>query len=106
MRSLLLTIIFIAIPVIPLSNAKCGADDSDAGGSFFLRRRFELPLEPNAEAVEVAPTTSSWGPDPLLLQLGARVDDLTLPDAGGTEISLGDYLGHKNLIVTTYRAHW
>jgi hypothetical protein len=76
------------------------------GSPFFLRRRFELPLRPTAEAVEVAPTTSRWGPDRELLQLGDRMGELTLPDAGGAEISLGDYLGDGYLIVTTYRAHW
>ncbi len=32
--------------------------------------------------------------------------DFTLPQYGGTEISLSDYLGKKNIIITTYRAHW
>ena len=78
----------------------------DAEGAFFLRRRFELALETGAEAVEVPPTRLSWGPDASLLQLGSKVGDLTLPDAGGADISLGDYLGKSNLLVTTYRAHW
>jgi hypothetical protein len=79
---------------------------SGEGRAFFLRRRFELALEPGAEATEVAPDVSSWGPDGQLLQIGSKAPGLVLPDAGGGEVALDDYLGEKNLIVTTYRAHW
>ena len=58
------------------------------------------------DAVEVPATTSKWGVDEKLLQIGDKATDFVLPRADGSEVALEPYLGEKNIIVTTYRAHW
>ncbi len=73
---------------------------------FFIRRRLELPLAPGATAVEVDPNNSEWGPDRQLLQIGDVATDFNLPRADGSSVALNTFRGHKNVLVTTYRAHW
>ncbi len=90
----------IAFSVIAYVSAE---NEEDA---YFLRRRFELPVKGLADAVEVASTTSSWGTDEALLQIGDKAAPFTLPLADGTKLDLAEHLGKKNVIVTTYRAHW
>ncbi len=74
--------------------------------SFFIRRRFALDVKPRAQAVGVAAVKSDWGIDTHLLQIGDPAEDFSLPKAFDPPIGLGNYLGQKNIIVTTYRAHW
>ncbi len=71
----------------------------------FLRRRLALPLKPGATAKEVEATPSDWGGDKHL-QLGDKAEDFDLPSADDTTASLAQFRGKKNVIVTTYRAHW
>lgn len=78
----------------------------DAGEHSFLRRRLELPLAPGAEAREGDAADSSWGKDETLLQIGQRAADFELPRGDGSPVALTDYIGDKNIIVTTYRAYW
>jgi len=85
-----------------LAYVKPGGETPD----YFMRRRFELLIEPGVEAAEVAATDSSWGVDERRLQLGDEAADFTLPRADGTTVALADYIGKKNIIVTTYRAFW
>ena len=74
--------------------------------SFFIRRRFALDVKPRAQAVGVMAGKSDWGIDKHLLQIGDPADDFSLPKAFDPPIGLSNYLGQKNIIVTTYRAHW
>ncbi len=74
--------------------------------SFFIRRRFTLDVKPRAQAVGVVAARSDWGLDKHLLQIGDAAEDFSLPKAFDPPIGLGNYLGQKNIIVTTYRAHW
>ncbi len=74
--------------------------------SFFIRRRFALDVKPRAQAVGVVAAKSDWGIDKQLLQIGDPAEDFSLPKAFDPPIGLGNYLGQKNIIVTTYRAHW
>lgn len=74
--------------------------------SFFIRRRFALDVKPRAQAVSVVAAQSDWGIDKHLLQIGDPAEDFSLPKAFDPPIGLGNYLGQKNIIVTTYRAHW
>ena len=74
--------------------------------SFFIRRRFALDVKPRAQALGVLPAQSDWGIDKHLLQIGDPADDFSLPKAFDPPIGLSNYLGQKNIIVTTYRAHW
>ena len=74
--------------------------------SFFVRRRLVVPVAAGAKGVESAPTDSSWGIDRDLLQIGDVASDFSLPKAFDPPIGLSNYLGQKNVIVTTYRAHW
>ena len=74
--------------------------------SFFIRRRFTLDVKPRAQAVGVVGAQSDWGIDKHLLQIGEPAEDFSLPKAFDPPIGLGNYLGQKNIIVTTYRAHW
>ena len=76
-----------------------------AEDAMFLRRRLLLPVSARAKAESVAPTSSAWGTDNVL-QIGDKADDFTLPRASGQKVSLSRYAGKKNVIVTTYRAHW
>jgi hypothetical protein len=75
------------------------------GQSYYLRRRLELPLAPQAVAVAGDAANSKWGVENTL-HIGDKADDFSLPRADGTTRSLSEYLGKKNIIVTTYRAHW
>ncbi len=74
--------------------------------SFFIRRRFTLDVKPRAQAVGVAAGKSDWGIDKHLLQIGDPAEDFSLPKAFDPPIGLGNYLGQKNIVVMTYRAHW
>ncbi len=74
--------------------------------SFFIRRRFTLDVKPRAQAVGVVAVKSDWDTDKHLLQIGDPAEDFSLPKAFDPPIGLGNYLGQKNVIVTTYRAHW
>ena len=73
--------------------------------SWFVRRRLTLPLKPNATAVPASPDVSDWGKEDLL-QIGEPAAAFSLPTADGSTVSLDQYLGKKNIIVTTYRAYW
>lgn len=78
----------------------------DGSKDYFLRRRYEIPVAVDGEGEEVAATKSDWGTDEKLLQLGDKVSNFTLPRPDGTSFSLSEYIGKKNIIVSTYRAHW
>ena len=73
--------------------------------AWFVRRRSALPLLPNAKGEVVAPTDSQWGEEDVL-QIGDKAEAFTLPTADGLTVSLDQYVGKKNVIVTTYRAYW
>jgi hypothetical protein len=78
-------------------------DDEEA---WFIRRRLHLPVEAGATAVEADAGDTTWGGERDTLHVGDAADAFTLPRADGSTISLGDYRGKKNVIVTTYRAFW
>lgn len=75
-------------------------------GDVFLRRRLELPLRAGAAAEPGSADDSSWGRDDALLAIGDRAALFDLPRADGSRVALEQYLGDKNIVVTTYRAHW
>ena len=72
---------------------------------WFVRRRLELPLAPQAVASPTSPDESDWGAGKLL-QIGDKAKPLKLSRADGSKVSLRDFKGEKNVIVTTYRAFW
>ena len=71
----------------------------------FIRRRLELAPISGANATPGSPESSHWGQDDLL-QIGDSADAFTLPRADKSTVSLDQFLGKKNVIVTTYRAFW
>jgi hypothetical protein len=81
------------------------ASPASGDDAHFIRRRLSLPVAPKATAESVEPTLSNWGPDGLL-QIGDKAAPFSLPQADGKKVALGQYLGKKNVVVTTYRAHW
>ena len=78
----------------------------DASGQHsFLRQRLELPLVAGAEA-KTGEEASTWGRNDTLLQIGQKASEFELPREDGSPVALSDYVGDKNIIVTTYRAFW
>ena len=77
----------------------------DGDDNYYIRRRLDLALQPGAQAKETDATNTAWGSHDTLV-VGEKADDFTLPQYGGSSISLADYRGKKNVIITTYRAHW
>jgi hypothetical protein len=71
----------------------------------FVRERIRLPLASGATSEPADATTSQWGED-RHLQIGDKAKDFTLPTGEKEKVSLKSYRGSKNVIVTTYRAHW
>lgn len=79
-------------------------DDADA---YFIRTRVDLPLSAGAVSEVVDSAVTDWGAEPeATLQVGDVADPFTLPRADGSLISLADFKGEKNVLVTTYRAFW
>lgn len=83
----------------------------------FYRRRVEVPVKPGASAESSEPSNvSEWGPVSAWdtdertaghgVQIGEQAPDFTLPRADASTVTLSDYRGDKNIIVTTYRAYW
>lgn len=83
--------------------AYVGATSGD--DAFFVRRRLNLKVAGGAKAEVGESGVSTWGKEKLL-QLGDEAAPFKLPKADGKQVDLADYLGKKNVIVTTYRAHW
>ena len=81
-------------------------DAGEGSEPYFLRRRLELPVVAGAKAKEAKAENSNWGIDEDLLQIGDKLTGFSLPQADGTMVSIDDMIGEKNLILTTYRAHW
>lgn len=81
------------------------ATPASGDDAHFVRQRLSLPIAPNASAELVEPTRSNWGPEGLL-QIGDKAAPFSLPQADGKKVALGQYLGKKNVVVMTYRAHW
>ena len=79
---------------------------SNGKGTSFVRRRLTLPVRASATAKEADPNTSDWGENKRLLQLGDKAALFELPRADGSTVPLAQYLGRKNVLVTTYRAFW
>ncbi|MCH7870706.1 MAG: hypothetical protein IID33_03300 [Planctomycetes bacterium] len=80
------------------------SDDTN-GNAHYVRRRLLLPIEPNAVSEAGDATESTWGVVKTL-QIGDKAKLFSLPQADGKRIKLRDYLGKKNILVTTYRAYW
>ena len=78
-------------------------EDEDA---FFVRKRLELPLQPDATAQGGDSSNSNWGSEGRGLQIGDHAKLFALPRADGSTVTLDDYLGKTNIILTTYRAFW
>ncbi len=77
----------------------------ESGEARFVRRRLELRLAPNATATPAESTNSKWGKNQLL-EIGDKAATFRLPRADGEKVGLQQYRGKKNVLVTTYRAHW
>lgn len=82
--------------------AYVGDGSTDA---WFVRQRLELAITPGSTGKLMPATTSHWGEEDVL-QIGDKAVGFTLPKADRSKVSLKKYLGKKNVIVTTYRAHW
>lgn len=83
--------------------AYIGSEES--GEARFVRRRLELQIAPNASATDADPTNSKWGKNQFL-KIGDKAAGFKLPRANGEKVTLKQYRGKKNVLVTAYRAHW
>lgn len=45
-------------------------------------------------------------PAPVVLRVGERPPDFTLPDASGRPVTLADYRGRQPVILVFYRGYW
>lgn len=79
--------------------------DADNSDVWYIRRRMSLAFDKTATAKAVDAAPSSWGVGNEL-ELGDKAVAFVLPQADGTLVDLKQYLGKKNIIVTTYRAFW
>ncbi|MCA9254894.1 MAG: hypothetical protein KDA33_04625 [Phycisphaerales bacterium] len=98
-------------------NSAPGADDSfginvlayvsppDGADAWFVRQRIAIPLRKDARSTPANAVTSRWSGDDGL-QLGEKPELMKLPRADGSLVDLGEHLGRKNIVITTYRAFW
>jgi len=81
------------------------ATDAEQTDVWYVRRRMALPLAKGAKAARIDESPSKWGIGNEL-ELGDKAVPFKLPQADGTNVDLSQYLGKKNIIVSTYRAFW
>lgn len=89
----------IGINLIAYTNASDGGDDR------FIRKRLALPVKGGAVSTVPSDVSSKWGRNKTY-GIGDKAGGFVLPSADGTKVSLKKYRDKKNVIVTTYRAHW
>lgn len=77
----------------------------DSADHRFVRQRLSLPIQPNSVGTLVSEPASNWGRNKTL-HIGKKATFFSLPTAAGEKVSLKKYRGKKNVVVTTYRAHW
>jgi hypothetical protein len=79
--------------------------DSSGSNMRFVRKRLSLPIKPGAIATPVDAASSQWGTEDLL-QIGMEAPDFRLPKLTRGDATLSQFRGKKNVLITTYRAHW
>ncbi|HNO78801.1 MAG TPA: hypothetical protein PKN33_12145 [Phycisphaerae bacterium] len=75
------------------------------GSVRFIRKRIAVPVIAEGGGKEVAIGDASWG-DNSLVKIGEKVKGVSLPQADGTQVDLGEMIGKSNIVLTTYRAFW
>lgn len=78
---------------------------NDDGDTWLVRKRLTLPVAVNAKAMPADASKSDWSA-PSVLQIGDKLPDLALPQANGEMVNFANYAKGKNMVITTYRAHW
>ncbi len=86
-------------------NVLAYVSDESNSNAHYVRRRLLLPIKPNAVAEAGDAAESTWGVVKTL-QIGDKAKLFSLPQADGKRIKLRNYLGKKNILITTYRAYW
>ncbi len=76
-----------------------------SGDAEFVRKRLALPVKVGATSQGVSSSNSDWGIGDAL-KVGDKSQAFELPRADGSKVSLAQFLGKKNVVVTTYRAFW
>ena len=105
------TLIELTLAGTPAPDARIGVNVTGylradgAEDAWFVRRRVELPALHGATSSVVATPRSDWGPGDAV-QIGEPAPDIRLPRADGSEVTLSSFRGRKNVVITTYRAHW
>jgi|GEM_PF-1200135 len=79
--------------------------DADNTDVWYIRRRMAFAMTKDAKPTRIDESPSTWGIGNEL-ELGDKAVPFKLPQADGTEVDLSQYLGKKNIIVSTYRAFW
>lgn len=79
--------------------------DSNGENMQFIRTRLTLPIAPGAVSTPADAPSSQWGTQDLI-QIGDEAPDFKLPSLTTGSTTLSKYRGKKNVIITTYRAHW
>lgn len=72
---------------------------------FFMKEGSMKAIEPELERdreIEGQTAAGQFAPR----EIGVAAPDLALPDGNGRMIGLRDYIGKKNLVVTTFRTWW
>lgn len=68
---------------------------------FFMKQGAQTTIEAEAERNEQIESGELN-----LEYVGRPIDDFTLPDGFGNDIGLRDYIGKKNIVLTTFRTWW
>lgn len=78
---------------------------ADKKHTWLVRKRGMVALKPGA-TLEALPAGRGEWQDASTLALGDKAVAFKLPDKDGKVLDLNTYLGKKNIILLTYRAHW
>ena len=75
------------------------------GTSRFVRKRVAVPVVAKGIGADVEIGDASWSGNSLV-KIGDKVKPISLPQADGSQVDLGQMIGKSNIVLTTYRAFW
>ena len=80
-------------------------ESGDKKHTWLVRKRGQVALKPGAKLEPLPVGRGAWQ-DMSTLALGDEAVSFKLPDKDGNVLDLNTYLGKKNVVLLTSRAHW